>query len=167
MYGVYCVTRVRFLSAHPVLGLTELKSKASSFVLFQRSASTACSLLIVLVALLMSRPVEWASGLACEKSQEYAPQNRRKFRYITEMSCHAMSHRKQCSTKDIRRFAELHELGWSINVYRGLSCFLWARLLEDTETHMWLGACSISVILWPEACFKDHFLFLAWPQQVG
>ena len=58
MYGVYCITRVRFLAAHPVLGLTELKSKAASFVLFQRSASTANSLLIVLEALLMSRPVE-------------------------------------------------------------------------------------------------------------
>lgn len=72
----------------------------------------------------------------------YALQNTRKVRYITEMSCHAISHGKQCFTKDIRRFAELYKLGWSINVCWGLSCFLWARLLADTETHMWLGACA-------------------------
>lgn len=169
MYGVYCITRARCLTAHPVLGLTELKSKAPSFVLFQRSASTACSLLIVLVALLMSRPVEWDSGRAHEESQECPMPLRTGESSVTSQKCPVMPCLTGSSVplRILEGLQNYIKLGWSINVYWGLSCFIWARLLEDTETYTWLGACSISVILPVEACFKDHFLFLAWLQQVG
>lgn len=63
-----------------------------------------------------------------------------------------------CSTKGIRGFVELPKLDWSINIYWDLYCFLWARILEGEETNVWLGACSVSVLLLPKACFSDCFL---------
>ena len=152
MYGVYCITRARCLTAHPVLGLTELKSKAPSFVLFQRSASTACSLLIVLVALLMSRPVEWDSGRAHEESQECPMPLRTGESSVTSQKCPVMPCLTGSSVplRILEGLQNYIKLGWSINVYWGLSCFIWAhrRHLLNEGLQKSLPFKSVSGVPW-------------------
>lgn len=74
----------------------------------------------------------------------HARQNTMKYLpYLMAMSSCVTSHRTH--TWGIRRFAELPKLGRWVHFYWHICCFLWARILENSETHVWLRACSINV----------------------